>query len=129
MFVYLLPPVGAICADRGRTSLVHPSVRHLRPAYYCRDPKDRSHHYHDADNRDELQKHPERDRLRTKRIPTSNFILLFSVLEHLPGPARSVNEGCYLDRHIALGVAIADLQMIGPRRFDNRRIAAIRSEV
>ena len=49
--------------------------------------------------------------------------------EHACAPARSGKESCYLDRHIALGVATADLSMIGPGRLDNRRIEAIRSEV
>jgi hypothetical protein len=44
-------------------------------------------------------------------------------------PARSGKESCYLDRHIALGVATADLSMIGPRRFDNRRIEVLRSKL
>jgi hypothetical protein len=42
---------------------------------------------------------------------------------------RSSNESRHLDRHIAFGVATADLLMIGPRRFDNRRIEGVLSEV
>ena len=49
--------------------------------------------------------------------------------EHVCAPARSGNESCYLDRDIALGVATADPSMIGPRRFDNRRIEVLRFEI
>jgi hypothetical protein len=56
--------------------------------------------------------------------------LFFSLCdEHVCAPARSGNESCYLDRHIAFGVATADLSMIGPRRFDNRRIEVIPSKI
>jgi len=44
-------------------------------------------------------------------------------------PAHSGNESRHLDRNIALGEASADLLMIGPRRFDNRRIEVIPSEI
>ena len=49
--------------------------------------------------------------------------------EHLPNPALPSNEGSYLARHIAPGVTSADLSMIDPRRFENRRIEVIRFEV
>jgi hypothetical protein len=49
--------------------------------------------------------------------------------QHLLGPARPSDESCYLNGHIAFGVASADLSMIGPCRFEHLQVEGVRFEV
>jgi hypothetical protein len=75
-----------------------------------------------ASNRGEQEEQP----FHNFRILIDYAIVLLSLQRAC---VRSGNESCHLDRHFAFGEATADLLMIGPGRFGNRRIEVILSEI
>jgi hypothetical protein len=60
--------------------------------------------------------------LLAKTLPPSLFLLL---REYLPGPARPGNESCYLDRHIGFCLAVGELQVVNPGRFEHLQVEGV----
>jgi hypothetical protein len=48
--------------------------------------------------------------------------------DHLFGPARSSNESCYFDRHIAFGLTVSDVKVVNPGCVEHLRVEGIRSK-
>ena len=67
--------------------------------------------------------------VRVAAVVWQSILSIFFLAKEHFGPARPSDESCNLNRHVALGVTSADLQMIGVRRLDNRGIEVSRSEV